>query len=128
VLMPSGSQRQGARARVDCVRVVGFGRAPSWPHGHKWLGTCPCHHPLAVRLLPKIMPVLGLVCEPECPVDAIKPDMEPGLDFWLDLNRKYSEVWPNITRKKPAPPDADAFVNVPDKFAKYFSPNPGEGD
>jgi ferredoxin len=35
---------------------------------------------------------------------------------------------PNITRKKPAPPDADAFVGVPDKFAKYFSPNPGEGD
>jgi hypothetical protein len=26
------------------------------------------------------------------------------------------------------PPDADAFVDVPDKFAKYFSPNPGEGD
>jgi ferredoxin len=37
------------------------------------------------------------VCEPECPVDAIKPDTEPGLDFWLDLNRKYSEIWPNIT-------------------------------
>ena len=37
-------------------------------------------------------------------------------------------VSPNITRKKPAPPDADAFVKVPDKFAKYFSPNPGEGD
>ena len=68
------------------------------------------------------------VCEPECPVDAIKPDTEPDLDFWLDLNRKYSEIWPNITKKKPAPPDADAFVNVPDKFAKYFSPNPGEGD
>jgi hypothetical protein len=46
----------------------------------------------------------------------------------LDLNLQYSQVWPNITRKKPAPPDADAFVNVPDKFAKYFSPNPGEGD
>jgi ferredoxin len=52
------------------------------------------------------------VCEPECPVDAIKADTEPGLDFWLDLNRKYSAVWPNITRKKPAPPDADAFVNA----------------
>jgi hypothetical protein len=25
-------------------------------------------------------------------------------------------------------PDADAFVNVPDKFDKYFSRNPGEGD
>ena len=68
------------------------------------------------------------VCDSECPVDAIKPDTEPGLDKWLDLNRQYSQVWPNITRKKPAPPDADAFVNVPDKFAKYFSPNPGEGD
>ena len=68
------------------------------------------------------------VCEPECPVDAIKPDTEPGTEKWLDLNRQYSAVWPNITRKKPAPPDADDFVNVPDKFDKYFSPNPGEGD
>ena len=68
------------------------------------------------------------VCEPECPVDAIKPDTEPGLEKWLDLYRQYSAVWPNITRKKPAPPDADDFVNVPDKFDKYFSPNPGEGD
>ena len=68
------------------------------------------------------------VCEPECPVDAIKPDTEPGLEKWLDLNRQYSAVWPNITRKKPAPPDADSFVGVPDEFAKYFSPNPGEGD
>ena len=67
------------------------------------------------------------VCEPECPVDAIKPDNEPDLDFWLDLNRKYSEILPNIKRKS-LPPDPDAFVNVPDKFAKYFSPNPGEGD
>ena len=68
------------------------------------------------------------VCEPECPADAIKPDTEPGLEKWLDLNRKYSEIWPNITCKKPASPDADDFVNVPDKFAKYFSPNSGEGD
>ena len=68
------------------------------------------------------------VCEPECPVDAIKPDTEPALDRWLDLNRQYSETWPNITTKKPAPPDADAFVSEPDKFAKYFSPAPGEGD
>jgi ferredoxin len=56
------------------------------------------------------------------------PHTEPGLEKWLELNRQYSAVWPNITRKKPAPPDADAFVGVPDKFAKYFSSNPGEGD
>ena len=42
------------------------------------------------------------VCEPECPVDAIKPDTEPGLEKWLELNREYSEKWPNITSKKEA--------------------------
>ena len=68
------------------------------------------------------------VCEPECPVDAIKPDTEPNLDKWLELNRQYSESWPNITTKKAAPSDADAFVAEPDKFTKYFSQNPGEGD
>ena len=31
------------------------------------------------------------VCEPECPADAIKPDTEPGLEKWLELNRQYSE-------------------------------------
>jgi ferredoxin len=49
------------------------------------------------------------VCEPECPVDAIKPDTEPSLDRWLDINRQYSDSWPNITTKKPAPPDADGL-------------------
>jgi ferredoxin len=44
------------------------------------------------------------------------------------VNRQYSESWPNITTKKPAPSDADAFVAEPDKFTKYFSPDPGEGD
>src|SRR6478609_1887673 len=28
------------------------------------------------------------VCEPECPVDAIKPDTEPGLEKWLASTRK----------------------------------------
>src|ERR1700681_1332382 len=36
------------------------------------------------------------VCEPECPVDAIKPDTEPGLAKWLSLNAEYAKVWPNI--------------------------------
>ena len=46
------------------------------------------------------------VCEPECPVDAIKPDTEPGLDKWLALNREYAQKWPNITVKKDMPKDA----------------------
>ena len=40
------------------------------------------------------------VCEPECPVDAIKPDTEPGLEKWLELNAEYSKTWANITVKK----------------------------
>jgi ferredoxin len=43
------------------------------------------------------------VCEPECPVDAIKADSEPGLEKWLSLNAEYAKIWPNITVKK-APP------------------------
>ena len=36
------------------------------------------------------------VCEPECPVDAIKPGTEPGLEKWLSVNAELSKVWPNI--------------------------------
>ena len=68
------------------------------------------------------------VCEPECPVDAIKPDTEPGLDRWLKVNAEYSTAWPNNTTKRDAPADAKAFEGLPDKFDQYFSPNPGEGD
>ncbi len=52
------------------------------------------------------------VCEPECPVDAIKPDTEPGLEKWLELNAEYSKTWANITVKKrprPTPRTGRAF-------------------
>ncbi len=68
------------------------------------------------------------VCEPECPVDAIKPDTEPNIEKWLELNRKYADSWPNITAKKPSPEDADTHKDETDKFEKYFSSNPGIGD
>ena len=67
------------------------------------------------------------VCEPECPADAIRPDTEPGLEDWLELNRKYSETWPNITARIDPLPDADDWAKVPDKLAEHFSPNPGKG-
>ena len=41
------------------------------------------------------------VCEPECPVDAIKPATEPGLEKWLSLNAEYANIWPNIMVKNP---------------------------
>ena len=65
------------------------------------------------------------VCEPECPVEAIIPDSEPPAERWLELNREYAAAWPNITRKKTYPPDADRWKDVPDKYDKYFTPNPG---
>ena len=34
-----------------------------------------------------------------CPVDAIKPDTEAGLEKWLGINDEYARVWPNITVK-----------------------------
>jgi ferredoxin len=67
------------------------------------------------------------VCEPECPVDAIKADTEPGLEKWLTLNADYAKKWPNITLKGEPPPDAKAFDQVPDKLEKYFSDKPGSG-
>lgn len=68
------------------------------------------------------------VCEPECPVDAIKPDTEPGLEKWLEVNRDFSEKWPNITSKKEPLPEAEEFRDKPEKFAEHFSPAPGTGD
>ena len=65
------------------------------------------------------------VCEPECPAEAILPDTEPGLEKWLELNATFSAQWPNLTVKKPSPADADEYKGVPDKFDKFFSPEPG---
>src|SRR3981081_4171582 len=68
------------------------------------------------------------VCEPECPAAAIKPDTEPGLEKWLEVNTEYAKTWPNITQKKESPPDAKDFEGMEGKFEKYFSKEPGSGD
>jgi ferredoxin len=65
------------------------------------------------------------VCEPECPVEAIVPDTEPETERWVEMNRQYAEIWPNITRKGEPPEDAKDWEGVPGKFEKFFSPKPG---
>ena len=65
------------------------------------------------------------VCEPECPVDAIKPESEE-LIKWVEVNREYAAKWPNITTKKDALPEAEQFKDKANKFAEDFSPNPGK--
>ena len=73
------------------------------------------------------------VCEPECPVDAIVPDnvyQGSELEKWLDLNTKYSNIWPNITEARPedVPSDAKEWDGVANKLEEHFSEKPGKGD
>ncbi|MCJ8324006.1 MAG: ferredoxin family protein [Rhizobiales bacterium] len=67
------------------------------------------------------------VCEPECPADAIRPDTEPDLEKWLEINAKFGEIWPNITMKKEQMGDAEDWDGKTSKL-QYLSEEPGEGD
>jgi ferredoxin len=66
------------------------------------------------------------VCEPECPAEAILPDTEEGLDEWLDLNTKFSAIWPNITSQGETPSDADDWKDKEGKLSE-LSESPGAG-
>ena len=63
------------------------------------------------------------VCEPECPVDAIKADTEVESKKWLEINQKYSEVWPNINEKKDPHSDQEKYKKEKNKNEKYFKEN-----
>ncbi|MEP2532391.1 ferredoxin family protein [Shimia sp.] len=65
------------------------------------------------------------VREPECPVDAIKPDTIPDAAKWIALNQKYAEIWPNISEKGARPSDADSWPDTPDNLAQ-LSENPAQ--
>ena len=68
------------------------------------------------------------VCEPECPAEAILPDTEPAAnDTWLEINTKYSDIWPNVTQKREPFPDAEDWDGKPEKIA-LLSETPGKGD
>jgi ferredoxin len=67
------------------------------------------------------------VCEPECPVEAIKPGNEDNVK-WQEINRDMSLKWPNINKKKSPLPEADYAKDEIDKFKKYFSDKPGSGN
>ena len=54
--------------------------------------------------IPMNASIAGYV-SPECPVEAIKPDTEPGAENWLKLNADYAKTWPNITIKRDPPAD-----------------------
>tara|TARA_B100002052_G_C15780837_1_gene551504 strand:+ start:127 stop:468 length:342 start_codon:yes stop_codon:yes gene_type:complete len=69
------------------------------------------------------------VCEPECPVNAIVAETdynEDDKEKWLEINKKYSEIWPNISKKKDSPEDADNYKEMKGKYDKFFSEKPGK--
>lgn len=63
------------------------------------------------------------VCEPECAAEAISADTKDGMEFWVDFNKKYAALWPNIRQKGTPPADADDWLDKKDKL-QYFSENP----
>ena len=69
------------------------------------------------------------VCEPECPINAIEPDTNDTAIKFVELNTKYSETWPNITKKRDdaVPKDQEKWRNVENKL-KNLSEKPGKGD
>ena len=68
------------------------------------------------------------VCEPECPIGAIVSDTTDieNKDKWLLLNKKFSAIWPNISKKKEPMKDHKKFEKIKNKFDEHFSENPGK--
>ena len=69
------------------------------------------------------------VCEPECPVDAITPDTDDEANDWTETNKKFSETWPNITKKKQgfSKKEQDKWAKEKNK-KEFFTENAGKGD
>ncbi len=57
------------------------------------------------------------VCVPECPVSAIYAEEDVSADQrdFIAENATLAKRWPVIARMKPAPTDADQWVDVKDK-------------
>jgi len=58
------------------------------------------------------------VCIPECPVNAIyaEEDVPAGQEKFTALNAELAKVWPVITDKKDALPDAEQWKDVKEKL------------
>ncbi|MBX9592358.1 MAG: ferredoxin family protein [Hyphomonadaceae bacterium] len=63
-------------------------------------------------------------CEPVCPAEAIVRDNAPGAEEWVEFNRKYAALWPNIRKSGAVPEDAEEWVGVEGKLETQFNPAP----
>ena len=57
------------------------------------------------------------VCEPECPIEAIKADDElpPDQIEFIEINLKLAEVYENITEAKDPLPQAEKYKDIKNK-------------
>jgi ferredoxin len=62
------------------------------------------------------------VCIPECPVNAILPeeDVPANQQHFIQLNAELAKKWPSITRRKPAPADADEWKDKTEKLSELI--------
>ena len=67
------------------------------------------------------------VCEPECPVDAIKPDTEPGLEKWLGSTPNTPRPGP-ISRSRKSLRRTPRIGRASRTRSTHFDPEPGTGD
>ena len=69
------------------------------------------------------------VCEPECPIGAIVSEHdyeEEDKDKWLLLNKKFSAIWPNISKKKDPMLEHKKYRDIKNKYDDHFSEKPGK--
>ncbi len=64
-------------------------------------------------------------CVAECPAEAIYADdrLPPGQEHFIKLNEELSEKWPNLSRKKPALPEAEKWNGKLGKIALLEIPD-----
>jgi len=68
------------------------------------------------------------LCEPECPVKAIcsEDELPTEQKKFLDLNRQFSKVWPQINQNKGPLPEAETWKLVKEK-QQFLEDNASEG-
>ncbi|MBA2672956.1 ferredoxin FdxA [Ramlibacter sp.] len=87
------------------------------------VAVCPvdCFHegPNFLAIDPEVCIDCG-VCEPECPVEAIRPHdrLSEAERIYLDLNSELSKRWPVIAVQKDALPAAEEWAGKAGKLAE----------
>ncbi len=58
------------------------------------------------------------LCEPECPANAIyaEDELPEGQEQFIEINAELAEKWPVIDTVKDPLPDADEWVDKPNKI------------